>query len=321
MVAAATLTISTIFYLWLPRRQIYGWLALFFYGLSAINLVALIHTSGGFSSPFAVTWLFWQFFLISSAFFVTAFLAILLACGNYLSATYCTIANSTNFHQIYFCESCRWFLVFFSLAPQTEKDNSAKISKKNCLIEGKSDAVISTIDDGVLAISKPATSSWLICRRGEWSVEWRGCAGPEMQSVLKLLTVDGREVQEENNPRFSGTFDQSSGAFDKLFLETSSGKRICIDCRFRQFQKMNRARVWSWCFVDITREKKEEREQAEFYLHRQSWNANARGDDWGYLGLALNPNTAQIDDSARIYRQSSWIGAAFRPAVSGSTGY
>src|SRR5690606_7866046 len=54
-------------------------------------------------------------------------------------------------------------------------------------------------------------------------------------------------------------------------------------------------------FRDITKEKAEEREQAEFISTASHEMRTPVASIEGYLGLALNPATAQIDDKARMY--------------------
>jgi nitrogen-specific signal transduction histidine kinase len=58
-------------------------------------------------------------------------------------------------------------------------------------------------------------------------------------------------------------------------------------------------------FRDITKEKAEEREQAEFISTASHEMRTPVASIEGYLGLALNPNTAQIDDKARDFIQKA----------------
>src|SRR5690606_4513614 len=54
-------------------------------------------------------------------------------------------------------------------------------------------------------------------------------------------------------------------------------------------------------FRDITKEKAEEREQAEFISTASHEMRTPVASIEGYLGLALNPATAQVDEKARNY--------------------
>ena len=86
---------------------------------------------------------------------------------------------------------------------------------------------------------------------------------------------------------------------DKLFLITSSEKRILVSIVSSPVGKDGEGIIV--VFRDITREKAEERQQAEFISTASHEMRTPVASIEGYLGLALNPATAHIDEKARDF--------------------
>lgn len=167
-------------------------------------------------------------------------------------------------------------------------------------IEGKSDVVINTIDDGVLAIN-PKGSIELINPAAQRLVGWnKGDAlGLDWRSVLKLTTSDGKEVPDIDHPITQALSTNKPIHNDTLSLTTNGDKKRLISIIVSPVGRDNSGIIV--VFRDITKEKREERQQAEFISTASHEMRTPVASIEGYLGLALNPNTAQIDERARDY--------------------
>ena len=84
---------------------------------------------------------------------------------------------------------------------QKTDDNTSSLENKLSAVESKSDVVINAIDDGVLAISKDGNIE-LINPSAQQIIGWdQGDAlGLNWKSVLKLVTSDGKDVEDLENP-------------------------------------------------------------------------------------------------------------------------
>ncbi|RKV96199.1 MAG: PAS domain S-box protein, partial [Candidatus Saccharimonas sp.] len=190
-------------------------------------------------------------------------------------------------------------LILWSRRQQVD-DNLSSLETKLSAVEGKSDVVINTIDDGVLAISREGNIE-LINPSAQQMIGWNqgDALGLSWKSVLKLVASDGKEVNELENPISQALAKNQPTHSDKLFLLTSSGKRILVSIVSSPVGTDGEGIIV--VFRDITKEKAEEREQAEFISTASHEMRTPVASIEGYLGLALNPATAHIDEKARDF--------------------
>lgn len=183
---------------------------------------------------------------------------------------------------------------------QKTDDNTSSLENKLSAVESKSDVVINAIDDGVLAISKDGNIE-LINPSAQQIIGWdQGDAlGLNWKSVLKLVTSDGKDVEDLENPIVQSLSKNQPTHNDKLFLLTSSEKRILVSIVSSPVGTDGEGIIV--VFRDITKEKAEEREQAEFISTASHEMRTPVASIEGYLGLALNPATAHIDEKARDF--------------------
>src|SRR5690606_7203888 len=80
---------------------------------------------------------------------------------------------------------------------------------------------------------------------------------------------------------------------------THSGKKLLISLVVSPVGQIGSGAII--VFRDITKEKAEEREQAEFISTASHEMRTPVASIEGYLGLTLNPATAQIDEKARDF--------------------
>ena len=284
---------------WLPRKHETE-IGIFVYLLTVTVAATTIITSGGVVSPFLVMW-------IIVAIFAGFFGAIILGIMGLLVILQIIATSVQQGINIQFIIGYLFFgflPLIFSLVlwirRQKTDDNTSNLENKLSAVESKSDVVINAIDDGVLAISKDGNIE-LINPSAQQIIGWdQGDAlGLNWKSVLKLVTSDGKDVEDLENPIAQSLSKNQPTHNDKLFLLTSSEKRILVSIVSSPVGTDGEGIIV--VFRDITKEKAEEREQAEFISTASHEMRTPVASIEGYLGLALNPATAHIDEKARDF--------------------
>ena len=284
---------------WLPRKHETE-IGIFVYLLTVAVAATTIITSGGVVSPFLVMW-------IIVAIFAGFFGAIILGIMGLLVILQIIATSVQQGINIQFIIGYLFFgflPLIFSLVlwirRQKTDDNTSNLENRLSAVENKSDAVINAIDDGVLAISKDGNVE-LINPSAQQIIGWdQGDAlGLNWKSILKLVTSDGKDVEDLENPIAQSLSKNQPTHNDKLFLLTSSEKRILVSIVSSPVGTDGEGIIV--VFRDITKEKAEEREQAEFISTASHEMRTPVASIEGYLGLALNPATAHIDEKARDF--------------------
>ena len=284
---------------WLPRKHETG-IGIFVYLLTVAVTATTIITSGGVVSPFLVMWIIVAIF---AGFFGAIILGImgLLVILQIISTS---VQQGINIQFIIGYLFFGFLPLIFSLVlwirRQKTDDNTSNLENRLSAVESKSDVVINAIDDGVLAISKDGNIE-LINPSAQQIIGWdQGDAlGLNWKSVLKLVTSDGKDVEDLENPIAQSLSKNQPTHNDKLFLLTSSEKRILVSIVSSPVGTDGEGIIV--VFRDITKEKAEEREQAEFISTASHEMRTPVASIEGYLGLALNPATAHIDEKARDF--------------------
>ena len=284
---------------WLPRKHETG-IGIFVYLLTVAVAATTIITSGGVVSPFLVMWIIVAIF---AGFFGAIILGImgLLVILQIISTS---VQQGINVQFIIGYLFFGFLPLIFSLVlwirRQKTDDNTSNLENRLSAVESKSDVVINAIDDGVLAISKDGNIE-LINPSAQQIIGWdQGDAlGLNWKSVLKLVTSDGKDVEDLENPIAQSLSKNQPTHNDKLFLLTSSEKRILVSIVSSPVGTDGEGIIV--VFRDITKEKAEEREQAEFISTASHEMRTPVASIEGYLGLALNPATAHIDEKARDF--------------------
>ena len=179
-------------------------------------------------------------------------------------------------------------------------DYVANLTNQLSTTEGKSDVVINTIEDGVVAINGQGVID-LINPSAQALIGWnRGDAlGLDWRSVFKLVNIEGKEVGPMENPISLALAGNTPAHSDTFFLLTSSDKKRLVSVVCSPVGNIGSGVIV--VFRDITKERAEEREQAEFISTASHEMRTPVASIEGYLGLALNPATATIDEKARDF--------------------
>ena len=284
---------------WLPRKYETE-IGIFVYLLTVAVAAVTIITSGGVVSPFLVMWIIVAIFAGFFGAIISGIMGLLVI----LQIIATSVQQGTNIQFIIGYLFFGFLPLIFSLVlwvrRQKTDDNTSSLKNKLSAVESKSDVVINAIDDGVLAISKDGNIE-LINPSAQQIIGWdQGDAlGLNWKSVLKLVTSDGKDVEDLENPIAQSLSKNQPTHNDKLFLLTSSEKRILVSIVSSPVGTEGEGVIV--VFRDITKEKAEEREQAEFISTASHEMRTPVASIEGYLGLALNPATAHIDEKARDF--------------------
>lgn len=298
-VAAIGSLIMLILCFWLPKKHETS-VGIFVYLLTVVVSAVTIITSGGVVSPFLAMWIIVAIFAGFFGIAILGIMALLVVLQIIAFVTQSGINTQFIIGHIFF----GFLPLIFSLilwGRRQQSDNSvSNLENKLSAVEGKSDVVINAINDGVLAISKDGNIE-LINPSAQQIIGWKqgDALGLNWKSVLKLVASDGKEVDELENPISQSLSKNQPAHSDKFFLLTSSEKRILVSVVSSPVGTDGEGVIV--VFRDITKEKAEEREQAEFISTASHEMRTPVASIEGYLGLALNPATANIDEKARDF--------------------
>lgn len=288
-------------WLWLPHRHT-TFIAAAVYLLLITTLSLLISTSGSAASPFLSLWLMSALF----AGVFGAWMSLTLAAALVIYIVMTVTQQSLDLPQgivnlaLGIMPLILGSILWHRQPRHKAADKFTELENKLSSVEGKSDVVINTINDGVLAISS-AGNIELINPAAQQMIGWNqgDALGLKWQSVLKLALNDGKDVPERDHPIAQALTTNKPTHNDKLLLRTSSDKRRPISIVSSPVGKSSEGVIV--VFRDISKEMAEEREQAEFISTASHEMRTPVASIEGYLGLALNPATAQIDEKARDF--------------------
>jgi two-component sensor kinase, probably involved in phosphate sensing len=184
----------------------------------------------------------------------------------------------------------------------SENSENKKNTPSSFLGDGK--AILDAVDDGVLAVDSKG-NILVINPSAEQITGWNGsdAVGLVFNSVLKITNNEGGEMIEISNPVNRVLQTGENFTTRDLFIKTQSGKIVPIFLAVNSIDGQNSGVVV--VFRDISKELKENREQAEFISTASHEMRTPVASIEGYIGLALNPATATIDARAKSYLQKA----------------
>ena len=156
------------------------------------------------------------------------------------------------------------------------------------------DGVIITDKAGIIRFANPAAITMTECSGVDNAV------GLDYALVLKIESKEGREYSANENPltRAMKT-GQSLENYIVCLVTCPGNKRIPIALSVTIEEGGNASRIIT--FRNVTKELAEDSEQAEFISTASHEMRTPVASIEGYLSLALNPQTATIDERARGY--------------------
>ncbi len=173
-------------------------------------------------------------------------------------------------------------------------DQSSQAGFAEIALKSIHDGVIMTDKNGVIHYMNPAAATISDCGGVNNAI------GLDYGLVLKLESKEGRELSDNENPLVQAIkTNQPLNSFQACLIAGPSEKRIPIAISAYPVDGISQNHLIT--FRDITKELAEEGEQMEFISTASHEMRTPVATIDGYLSLALNPQTASIDERARKY--------------------
>lgn len=272
----------------------------------ATSIALLIIDNGGTTSPFIALWLMAGAF--AGIFGVIGWMPYLISTGVFTAFQYINGDLNSSAMIVIILSSIMPLIaggiIWHDAYPKADVDTSEKAYKNlaNELNEvaSKSEVVINAIGDGVIALNSQGIIE-LINPAAQTLIGWgkQDALGLNYKSVLKLVDDRDQALTDTADPVQQVINSNQQVRNNNFSLLTSSGKKIMISLVVSPVGETGSGVIA--VFHDITKEKADEREQAEFISTASHEMRTPVASIEGYLGLALNPQTAQVDDRARDF--------------------
>lgn len=303
IVSAIAFLLAVVAYLWPPKKYIKE-TSLAVYGLLAAMAATLVLTSGGAFSPFIALWILVAIF--AGVFGLWGLVPMFIAGSYYLVIS--LISGSTTQSIVITTIVAGWLPVVVSYViwhtkGTGEKNNDRafhELASELSEVASKAEVVINAIADGVIAVDREGVIQ-LINPAAQQITGWgkQDATGLSYKSVLKLVDKNDQDLADTNDPIQQVLATNKEVQTSDLSLTTHSGKKLLTSIIVSPVGQLGAGAII--VFRDITAEKREEREQAEFISTASHEMRTPVASIEGYLGLALNPATAQIDEKARDF--------------------
>lgn len=294
---------AVVFHFWSPKKFIVA-LSASIYGLLVITTGLLVIESGGANSPFIALWMAVSVF--AGLYGIYGLGTVLALVNFYIIASFLggTMTREDLVAAVIAGELPMFIsYILWNGRESLEEARDYDVSKLNKSLEqesSKSDAVIEAIGDGVMVVSQ--TGELLrINPAAQKMTGWSAADATHLhfESVLKLQDDKGVAIDSVNNP-ISRVLNVGQQIRDNnVCVITKSGKRIYASFVVNPIGGSGEGAIA--VFRDTTKERNEERAQAEFISTASHEMRTPVASIEGYLGLALNPNTATIDEKARDF--------------------
>lgn len=176
--------------------------------------------------------------------------------------------------------------------PMTQPANSSALAEM--ALNGIADGVLLIDKAGVVQFANPAAATMV----GYGSPT--NLIGLNYQTVLRLANTDGSAVPLDGSKLDQAVrLNQAMTSREYLLLSAQGERKSAIFLSLTPTGGQGADKIIT--FRDITKELEEEEKQSEFISTASHEMRTPVASIEGYLGLALNPQTATIDDRARQY--------------------
>ena len=291
--------------LWILAKKITSFLPTYIvFALLTLTTAYLVQSGGGVQSDFLVLWALLVF--IAPVFGAYGWLPVIVMISSYIAGEYLTAGLPTQTIVLVALSSflpLTLGIVLWREIPGSEElanRNVKNLANQLSEVATKSEIVINAIGDGVIAIDGKGTIQ-LINPAAQEILGWgkQDALMLSYKSILKLIDANSNELSDDQDPvqQVLNTNQQSRSS--KLTATTNSGKKIAIALVASPIGDAGAGAIA--VFRDVTNERAEEREQAEFISTASHEMRTPVASIEGYLGLALNPQTATIDNKARDF--------------------
>lgn len=274
------------------------------YILMAATVAVLITSTGHMESPFLFAWVALALFCgIFGALGVLGISAGIVADIVYLySLDYFTSQRIAIYIGAILLPVALSYLMWHHKSDhESDKDKAySALARELNQVANKSDIVINAIADGVIAVDQKGVIQ-LINPAAQTLIGWSAndAVGLDYRSVLKIVNDRGESLSEEVDIIQQVLKTNITTSSNDFTILTNTGKKILASFSVSPVGSLGSGAIV--VFRDITAEVADERQQAEFISTASHEMRTPVAAIEGYLGLALNPQTAAIDDKARAY--------------------
>jgi len=303
-VGGAAVAIASVVLFILAKKTTSFLPAFITYAVFAITTAYLVQSTGGIESGFLVLWALTVF--IAPIFGAYGWVPIIVMIGSYVAGDYLAQGLPTETIVLVVMSSILPLiagLVVWRETPESEElanRNVKSLANQLSEVATKSEIVINAIGDGVVAVDGKGVIQ-LINPAAQEILGWgkQDALMLSYKSILKLTDLNSQELDPSQDPiqQVLNTNQQARGS--KLLAVTNSGKKISVALVATPIGDPGAGAIA--VFRDVTNERAEEREQAEFISTASHEMRTPVASIEGYLGLALNPATATIDSKARDF--------------------
>lgn len=274
------------------------------YILLSVTIAMVILETGGGGSPFIALWMFVSVF--AGIFGARALLPLFIAVNLYLIIELTSgVPSRETIIAIILGGELPLVMSFLLWHTKLQGENNKErayydLANELNQVSNKAEVVINAIGEGVIAINNKGNIE-LINPAAQHIIGWgkQDATGLDYKSVLHLLDKKNQELTKANDPIFDVLSTNQPKSRNDLLLLTQSSKKLNVSVVVSPIGRMGAGAIV--VFHDVTKELAEEREQAEFISTASHEMRTPVASIEGYLGLALNPATAQIDDKAREF--------------------
>lgn len=169
-----------------------------------------------------------------------------------------------------------------------------------------SELALNSINDGVVIVDR-AGKVRFINPAAKRMVEYNSMLDPigaDYKDVIRLESKEGRELSEQENPLIRAVMNNEPlDAFRGSLIMGVTGKRIPVAISVIDVKDLAGNKIIT--FRNIAKELEEEGAQTEFISTASHEMRTPVASIEGYLSLALNPQTATIDERAHGYLEAA----------------
>lgn len=188
-----------------------------------------------------------------------------------------------------------------SLSPATSSIDDIKVRAK-IVIDNISDGIAFIDSAGIIQLFNPAAEQLLAWSESEASQL-------NYKTVLRFINNAGRAISEAENPIGRAMSSNKSQISDSFCLLTHSEQKLSVSLKVTPITTLSNGITVNdgaiVVFRDITRERAEQNAQTDFISTASHEMRTPVAIIEGYLGMILNPETATIDNRARMYAQKA----------------
>lgn len=301
--AGLTALVSLLVYIIAADKQIYIGALVSYYLMTATAAVMIV-SSGDTASPFIALWMLLSVF---GGIFGFSGLGVLLALNAAYAVYLIGVLHVSHDQLFVFGLGCVLPLLISFVSwhrrarHNDDKDRAYKeLAQELSQVSNKSEIVINAIADGVMAIDGHGIIQLINPAALEimgWTLQ--DALELDYRSVVKMTNDKNEAVTDDTDPVQQVLRSNELIKTSDFILQTNAGKKMNISLLVSPAGQLGTGAII--VFRDITSEVSENQQKAEFISTASHEMRTPVAAIEGYLGLALNPQTATIDDKARTF--------------------